>query len=95
VALPTSPVPTPRIADTDTGGDARFVAVANLMGALVGPFNYLGLPALSLPCGLDGNGMPVGLQLVARPFADGLLLRVADAFERATGHAAARPPARA
>lgn len=95
VALPTSPVPTPRIADTDTGGDARFVAVANAMGALVGPFNYLGLPALSLPCGFDGNGMPVGLQLVARPFAEGLLLRVVDAFERATGHAAAQPPARA
>ena len=39
------------IADTDTGGDARFMAVANRLGALVGPFNYLGLPALSLPIG--------------------------------------------
>jgi aspartyl-tRNA(Asn)/glutamyl-tRNA(Gln) amidotransferase subunit A len=96
LALPTSPVPVPRIDETDTGGDARFVAVANRMGALVGPFNYLGLPALSLPCGRDRNGMPVGLQLLARPFAEALLLRVADAFERATGFAAARPaPARA
>ena len=92
VALPTSPVATPRIADTDTGGDARFVAVANRVGALVGPFNYLGLPALSLPVGLDADGMPIGLQLVARPFAEGLLLRVAAAFDRAVGFSARRPP---
>jgi aspartyl-tRNA(Asn)/glutamyl-tRNA(Gln) amidotransferase subunit A len=93
VALPTSPVETPRIGDTDTGGDAQFVAVANRLGVLVGPFNYLGLPALSLPVGRDGNGMPVGLQLVARPFAEGLLLRVAAAYEQSKGrHASGAPP---
>ena len=92
VALPTTPVATPGIAETDTGGDARFVAVANRVGALVGPFNYLGLPALSLPMGLDAAGMPLGLQLVARPFAEGLLLRVAAAFDRATGFSTRRPP---
>ena len=92
LALPTSPVATPGIAETDTGGDARFVAIANRMGALVGPFNYLGLPALSLPVGRDRNGMPIGLQLVARPFAEGLLLRVAHAFEQATGCARQKPP---
>lgn len=92
VALPTTPVATPRIADTDTGGDAQFVAVANRIGALVGPFNYLGLPALSLPVGLDAAGMPIGLQLVARPFAEGLLLRVAAAFDREVGFSLRRPP---
>jgi aspartyl-tRNA(Asn)/glutamyl-tRNA(Gln) amidotransferase subunit A len=93
LALPTSPSSTPRIADTDTGGDARFMALANALGSLVGPFNYLGLPALSLPVGFDGNGMPVGLQLVGRPCAEGLLLRAAHAFERETGIAARRPAA--
>jgi aspartyl-tRNA(Asn)/glutamyl-tRNA(Gln) amidotransferase subunit A len=92
LVLPTSPVTTPGIAETDTGGDARFAAVANRMGALVGPFNYLGLPALSLPVGHDANGMPIGLQLVAPPFAEGLLLRVAHAYEQATGGAGRRPP---
>jgi len=92
LALPTSPVETPTIADTDTGGDARFVAVANRLGALVGPFNYLGLPALSLPAGRDGNGMPIGLQLVARPFAEGLLLCVAAVYERAKGWLAGSAP---
>jgi aspartyl-tRNA(Asn)/glutamyl-tRNA(Gln) amidotransferase subunit A len=92
LALPTMPVETPRIADTETGGDARFVAVANRVGALVGPFNYLGLPALSLPVGRDGNGMPIGLQLVARPFAEGLLLRVAAAYEQTMGRPAGGAP---
>jgi aspartyl-tRNA(Asn)/glutamyl-tRNA(Gln) amidotransferase subunit A len=94
LALPTSPVPTPEIAATDTGGDARFTAVANRLGALVGPFNYLGLPALSLPAGFDAAGMPLGLQLVARPFAEALLLQVAHALEAATGFSARRPPQR-
>jgi aspartyl-tRNA(Asn)/glutamyl-tRNA(Gln) amidotransferase subunit A len=93
LAMPTSPVPTPTLADTDTGGDARFVTLANAIGALVGPFNYLGLPAVSVPVGFDRNGMPVGLQLVGKPFAEGLLLRAAHAFERTTGVASRRPTA--
>lgn len=91
--LPTSPVTTPKIADTDTGGDVRFQAVANRLGALVGPFNYLGLPALSLPAGFDSRGMPVGVQLVARPFAEALLLRAAHAFAAACDAGRRRPPA--
>lgn len=84
LALPTCPVRTPTIAETDTGGDAGFVELSNRMAGLVGFANYLGLPALSVPMGFDSQGMPVGLQLVGRPFAEGLLLRAAHAFEHAT-----------
>ena len=42
--------------------------------------------------GLDADGLPIGLQLVARPFAEGLLLRVATAFDRAVGFSTRRPP---
>ena len=83
VALPSCPVTAPPIESTDTGGDAAFVALSNSMGALVGPFNYLGLPALSLPVGVDQEGLPIGLQLVGRPFAEGLLLRLAHLHGRA------------
>jgi aspartyl-tRNA(Asn)/glutamyl-tRNA(Gln) amidotransferase subunit A len=47
------------------------------------PFNFLGLPALSVPGALASNGMPTGVQLVGRPFSESLLLRVAAAHERA------------
>ncbi len=46
--------------------------------------NLCGLPALSLPMGFDANGMPLGLQLMAAPFHDPLVLRVGKAYERAT-----------
>jgi aspartyl-tRNA(Asn)/glutamyl-tRNA(Gln) amidotransferase subunit A len=48
------------------------------------PFNYLGLPALSVPCGFTGNGLPASFQLVGRPFSEATLLRAAQSFERAT-----------
>jgi amidase len=51
-----------------------------------------GCPALSLPAGFDGAGLPVGVQLVARPGRDIDLLRAAKALEEATGFAARRPP---
>ena len=46
--------------------------------------NYLGVPALVLPCGFDSRGLPIGLQLVARPFAEATLLTAGRAFQRAT-----------
>jgi len=46
--------------------------------------NLAGLPGLSLPCGL-AEGLPVGLQLLAPPLEEALLLRAADAFERLAG----------
>lgn len=50
-----------------------------------------GCPAVSVPAGFSESGLPVGLQIVGRPGADALVLRVAAAFEAATGHAASSP----
>ena len=44
--------------------------------------NLAGLPGLSVPCGKDDEGLPVGLQLVGRPFAEGDIIRVADFMEK-------------
>jgi aspartyl-tRNA(Asn)/glutamyl-tRNA(Gln) amidotransferase subunit A len=49
------------------------------------PANVTGLPALSVPCGATAAGLPLGLQLVGRPFDEGLLLALGDAYQRATG----------
>lgn len=46
--------------------------------------NYYGLPAISVPCGHDGNGMPIGLQIVARPGDDLSVLRLAHAYQQLT-----------
>jgi aspartyl-tRNA(Asn)/glutamyl-tRNA(Gln) amidotransferase subunit A len=56
------------------------------------PFNMTGNPALSIPCGFDGDGLPVGLQLVGRIGEDALLLRAAALFEAARPWAHRRPP---
>lgn len=86
VALPTTPVPAPRI------GQARWAYPDGLEEPVVealirwtAPWNVTGQPAVSLPCGLTARGLPVGLQLVGRPLGEGELLRVAAAFEAQAG----------
>lgn len=54
-------------------------------------FNYLGVPALSLPIGFDDAGMPVGLQLIGRPWSEFSLLRYGIAYQRITGWHLAEP----
>ena len=46
------------------------------------PYNLTGLPAISIPCGFDGEGLPIGLQIAAKPFDEPTLLQVAHAYER-------------
>jgi aspartyl-tRNA(Asn)/glutamyl-tRNA(Gln) amidotransferase subunit A len=56
--------------------------------------NLAGLPALSLPCGLTRDGLPIGFQLMARQFDEGRLLRAAHALEEVLGLRDQRPPPR-
>ncbi len=56
------------------------------------PFNLTGQPAISLPCGFDSQGLPVGLQIVGRPFDEETVLRVAHAYEQASEWHLQRPP---
>lgn len=46
------------------------------------PYNLTGLPAISLPCGFDERGLPIGLQIAGKPFDESMVLRVAHAYER-------------
>ncbi len=54
--------------------------------------NLAGVPGVSFPCGLSDEGMPVGLQLVGPRGSDALLLGLAAAYQRASGHHELRPP---
>ncbi len=57
-----------------------------------GPFNLAGVPAISVPCGFTQSGLPLGIQLVGKPFAEETLFRVAHAYEQATDWHTRRPP---
>ena len=56
------------------------------------PFNVLGLPALSVPCGFTAGGLPIGLQIVGKAFDEAGILRIAQAYEQATDWHRRRPP---
>ena len=56
------------------------------------PFNQTGQPAVSIPCGFDKLGIPVGLQLVGRPFDEATVLRAAHGYEQETDWHTRRPP---
>ncbi len=57
------------------------------------PCNLAGLPGVSVPCGFTGAGLPVGLQILAAPFEEEKLLRVARMYERASAWHTRRPAA--
>jgi aspartyl-tRNA(Asn)/glutamyl-tRNA(Gln) amidotransferase subunit A len=83
----------PTLEETDIdhgppGTETKFMAVS----ANTRPFNYLGLPAISVPCGFDSNGCPIGLQIAGRPFAEARVMKIADAYQRDTDFHARRPP---
>ena len=54
--------------------------------------NLAGLPALSVPCGFDRAGLPIGLQVIGRPFDEATVLRVGHAYEQSTDWHRRRPP---
>ena len=56
------------------------------------PFNLAGTPALSINCGFNSRGLPIGLQIGGRPFDEATVLRVAHAYEQHTPWHTMRPP---
>lgn len=83
--LPTTPLQVPSIASTQSAEtDPRALADLSGMAVFTRPFNYLGLPSISVPCGFDETGLPLAFQLVARPFDESTLLRAAHAYQGAT-----------
>lgn len=84
LVLPTTTAATPAIADAVD--DPMALSAQNTLFA-----NYYGLPAISIPCGFDGSGLPLGLQIVGRPGRDGDVLGLALRYQRATVWAGMHP----
>jgi aspartyl-tRNA(Asn)/glutamyl-tRNA(Gln) amidotransferase subunit A len=65
-------------------GDSLLMQYADLLTV---PANHAGVPALSMPGGLDSNGLPIGIQLIGPDFAEASLLRIGRAYEQQTADA--------
>lgn len=76
ILAPTAPAGAPRLGE---GQPEELQARPGV--AYTAPANLAGLPALSMPCGLDGKGLPIGAQLIAPRFGEGALLNAAHAFQ--------------
>ncbi|MEE9522359.1 MAG: amidase [candidate division NC10 bacterium] len=88
---PTLPVVAPPIGDqtlTIHGVEKRVQPTLTRCTSFV---NLTGLPAISLPCGSDADGLPVGLQLIGQPFDEATLLRGAYAYQQASAWHTRRP----
>ena len=91
---PASPRPAPRIADGLAPIASRAAAAGRFFTrrAYATPASLAGVPALSVPCGFSAAGLPIGLQVIGRPFDEATVLRAARALEQATDWHRRRPP---
>lgn len=89
---PTTPVTATKFGETtaDVPGGPRPLVRAYLDLTL--PFNLTGYPAISIPCGFSKAGLPIGMQLVGRPFTESVLLRAAHQYQQETEWQIRTPP---
>ncbi len=81
---PATPAPAPRIGQRTVEFDGVEEDTRLAATRLVRGINVIGAPALAMPCGFHSSGLPLGLQIVGRPFEEDLVLRVGAALEDAT-----------
>lgn len=86
IITPTSPTPAFKLGEKS--GDPLAMYLSDIFTI---PANLAGLPGISIPCGFSKGGLPVGLQIMAKPFDEETLLRAAYAFERSTDFHKKRP----
>lgn len=92
LVTPTTPITAARIGQDSIRYGGLDEPVLLAMIRCTAPFNATHLPALSLPCGFNRAGLPVGLQIAGRPFDEATVLRAAHAYERATEWHRRAPP---
>lgn len=91
LATPTLPLLAWDVGQSHVEIDGRPEHVLHACWRFTYPWNLTGLPALSVPCGF-AERLPVGLQLVARPFDEAILIRAGHAYQEATAWHEAHPP---
>jgi aspartyl-tRNA(Asn)/glutamyl-tRNA(Gln) amidotransferase subunit A len=86
IVAPGSPVVAPRLDGmlAELGDD--LVTWLQVCARCTMPYNVTGMPALSIPSGLDSRGMPMGISIAARPLDEAACFRIGHAFQALTGH---------
>jgi aspartyl-tRNA(Asn)/glutamyl-tRNA(Gln) amidotransferase subunit A len=85
ILAPTSPIPAPPVGEKQVrvAGERETTTRAELL-RFTRPANITGMPAISIPCGFTGDGLPVGMQLLGGRWSEARLLAIALAYEEAT-----------
>ncbi len=92
LVAPTTPIVATAVGQTDVTIEHESYDVRSALTRYTRHFNMSGHPVCSVPCGFTAAGLPIGMQIVGRPFDEATVLRVADAYQRATDWHTRRPP---
>ena len=84
--LPSVGEVSPTLAELDVGDSDALPAMLMRLTGYTRPLNYYGVPALTVPAGFGANGLPLGFQIVGRPFDEARLFQLAGAFQKVTEH---------
>ena len=87
IATPTSPTPAFKVGEKTENPLQMYLSDIFTISV-----NLAGLPGMSIPCGFTKAGLPIGLQLIGKPFDEATVLRVAHAYEQATDWHLRKPP---
>lgn len=92
LVTPTQPSPAPPL-ERETGLNSKDDVLKKFYGPRggTGPFNLAAVPAMSVPCGFSRSGLPIGMQLVGRPFGELTLFQVGHAYQQRTDWHTQRP----
>jgi aspartyl-tRNA(Asn)/glutamyl-tRNA(Gln) amidotransferase subunit A len=77
ILTPTCPIVAPKLGQTTVTLGESELPVGNALTCFTSLFNMTGNPAVSVPCGFDAEGLPIGLQIIGKPFEEGTILRLA------------------
>jgi len=81
---PATPIPAPLLGEKETTLGDGTSDVRSALIRFTRPFNLSGHPVCSVACGFTTSGLPIGMQIVGRPFDEATVLRAADAYQRST-----------
>ena len=92
LVTPTLPITAPRRDATSVSINGVSMPVVPALTRLTRLYNLLGLPVITVPCGFSQAGLPIGLQIAGKPFAEATILQVAHAYEANTNWHEKEPP---